>query len=205
MREQLEKFDWHVYKINSHDFEKIVKLLSGFEKDRRFKINLQRLFTRLVHPFRASDIMDDVAPYEIGEVFTLHQFGLIRLLGLFETWLEHHILPPKNIAFPKSRNPNYTGLRERKDALKRSGYSLICEAELKSWAELRNAVTHSPPSQTSFIEIRLSDLEELKVLLLDVTDDLWKQKEARDGILRIHGEFGLAPPSADQISDGELE
>jgi hypothetical protein len=145
MRDQLKKIsesDYWVYGLREDDFDYTIRLVQDFIKSRKDNYQTYAAKVRAESPNTADDILDDIAYYTHVDIDYMWHFCLWRLQGIFEGLITSSFLPSK----PKKR---LIGLEAKVNAMKTAGYQLSDDDfnELVLWANLRNALSHSPPEQ----------------------------------------------------------
>ncbi|MFT3902950.1 MAG: hypothetical protein QM727_07235 [Niabella sp.] len=161
MRKELLTFEDYFWGLTKDDFKATSDLVKLFMKAYWNEIKL---------PIEDKTLTPEIDLYiaqHYRETQFLIQFGIWRLQSAFESLL-------KNTFNIQTKN----GLSSILKVLKSKGYKIIKEKELWKWAELRNKLSHRAPEvihpcPNNLIE---QDIEDFSTLLLEIYDDLEKQK-----------------------------
>ncbi|EDP61773.1 hypothetical protein BAL199_23312 [alpha proteobacterium BAL199] len=155
MRAELKRSSWEVYGLSAYDIDRTVAMFRALveQRDRQFNEDWARL--RVEQPDVADDIMDDVAHYTYERLNHLWACCLWRMQGVFEGILAQQFI---------GRERRFPGLRAKLTALREAGHiiSPAKESELMEWADLRNALSHTPPETHRPPSLTLEDLLEYR-------------------------------------------
>jgi hypothetical protein len=165
MKEELKNIaenDYWVYGLNETDFEYTLEIARGFIACRANELEEQKrkVIMQYTEEQTQCEVISDIAHYTWVETQYLWQFCLWRLQGILEGLIIHTFLPVKP-------SQQMFGLKCKLDALRASGYTISDEeySELIQWANLRNALSHSPPEQYRPGPLREPDVLEYKAFL----------------------------------------
>ncbi len=158
MRDQLKKFDWHIYGLSLRDLDEAVDIVRRIRDEKTAYLDEQYKKAIIEVPDIAHDVMDDTIYYSLLDVQFLWAYCLWRLQAIFEGIIVSRLLSKQSIK---------GGLTAKLRALESAGYSLTGpeKAELLDWARLRNALSHMPPEAYTPAGIGEDDVVEYAKLL----------------------------------------
>jgi len=178
MRNELKKFDWHVYGLTLDDFsytqELIKKIIDNQNSELEEKIkNLKDQYKGKSENESEilGEIISDLGHYNYVNNQFLWHFALTRAQGVFEGILKQEFFPDKNLIGLKKKMIFVKGLKYR---IEDSDYSEIIE-----WGKLRNALAHFPPEKYRPGLLNEDDVNEYIDLVKKVLSYLIEEKETR--------------------------
>ncbi|PHQ88381.1 MAG: hypothetical protein COB42_08945 [Sulfurimonas sp.] len=160
MRKQLKGLteeDYWLYGIKETDFDHAINLVKEMVEARieQYEKQATEIRKREMEPDVLDEILADTSYYiDIDNQYLWH-FALWRLQGLFEAVITHQLIDLKD-------SKKLFGLKSKLIALKKNGYSINKNEidELTLWANLRNAISHSPPEQYAPTSLSEKDITE---------------------------------------------
>lgn len=175
MREQLKSFHWQKKNLCESDFNDTLNMTRRMIKTRQEHLNLLKQKYIALNPDRVDDIMDDICYYNGIENQYLWHFCLWRLQAVFEGII--------TTVYLKKDTRKLVGLNSKLHAMKKAGFSLKPEwdEEMTQWSQLRNALSHCPPTRFELCMITDSDVQEYVNLLHEIMTR-WKE-EARSVLI----------------------
>jgi hypothetical protein len=160
LRDELKNANWHVYGLSEADFDYTINLVETLIES-RIKVARQERENLENDPSDAAgEILSDVRYYAWIEAQYLWHFCLWRLQAILEGMITNDFLKLDS-------DDKLLGLKARLDAMRSAGYSVPQQVygELLLWANLRNALSHSPPEQFRPFGIDRKDIDEYLRLL----------------------------------------
>lgn len=164
MRQQLQNFEEYFWGLSTDDFAATRDLVKTFMNSYGKELDVLKDKEMPAHEY------DLYVAQHYREAQFLLQFGIWRLQGIFE-----------GLLISDFQVNGITNLWKILEALKKQGYIILKEGELREWTRLRNKLTHEAterlhPCPTNLIE---QDIDEFAQLLLDIYSDLDKQKRLK--------------------------
>lgn len=164
MRKELKDFETYFWGLSNDDFAYTCDLVKMFMKS--YGKELEVLKGKDTKP----EEFDLYIAQHYREAQFLLQFGIWRLQGIFE-----------GLLISSFTVDGTTSLWKILEALKKQGYKLRKEKELREWTQLRNKLTHSAterfnPCPTNLIE---QDIDEFSQLLSEIYSDLNRQRNEK--------------------------
>ena len=159
MGTQIRDFD-HTFqvakKLDTEKLEGVMRRQAELEKEK---------------PDLVDDIMDDILWYSFLESFLIWHFGLWRLQAIFEGYVVKNFL-----------DDNYKngGLAKKLKGLREKGFKVSDNDfnELIEWGQIRNGLSHFPPSTYMNGILEENDVKEYLTLCKRIITDLDDQKKS---------------------------
>ena len=147
MRKKLKSLtekDYQLYGLSEADFDYTLRIVTELIDSHQEKIRVQIEQAKIDYPQEDiwGEIQSDLAYYAWVDEQCLWQFCLWRIQGIFEGLITHTFLSQPS-------GEKLIGLKAKLKEAKKAGYTLTDEEydEMISWANLRNALSHTPPEQ----------------------------------------------------------
>ena len=160
MRDRLKEIteeDYWVHGLSERDFYHIYDLVKKFISLSQAEVARESAEAVKNYPDSGinCEIISDISHYAWCEEQYLWEFCLWRLQGIFEGLFVNNYID-------KMKYTNLVGLNAKIKAAKDCGFKISDEdvVELKSWANLRNALSHAPPEQYRPVPLEENDIIE---------------------------------------------
>lgn len=170
----MKNANWHVYGLCEADFDYTVNMVEALATCRMTAARQETKELEDDPSDEAGEILSDVRYYAWIETQYLWHFCLWRLQAIFEGIISKQFLK-------LDTDDKLLGLKAKLSALRSAGFALSQEThdELILWANLRNALSHSPPEQFRPVEIDRGDIDEYLALLKSLVAN-WRQTQTLD-------------------------
>jgi hypothetical protein len=154
VRSGLRNLQPDVYRLTVADLERTLRTAEHLAESRVQDAEAEVAPLRADTEQAAVEILSDVNYYVNLELTYLWGFAIWRLQALFEGMLGQSVLPPG------TRVP--IGLRRKLLAVRAAGFILSDDdfQELLAWAELRNQLSHDPPTHYGSYRLQRDDARE---------------------------------------------
>ena len=172
MRTELRKIIEFDFGYSIRDFDHTFQVTKKLDKERFEAVMKRQTEIEKEQPDLVDDIMDDIHWYSFLESFLIWHFGLWRLQAIFEGYVVKTFLDD---------NFKSGGLAKKLKGLREKGYSISDKDfnELIEWGQIRNALSHFPPSAYSHGILNEGDVEEYLNLCRRIVTDLNDQQKVK--------------------------